>query len=188
MTIERPIQRTLDLRAADGSRLAFLRPMLGIESVKAVLDVSEDEVLELLAGGALRWGWDLKAEGGGARSFVRVWSRSVTCYLHPGHQPAEPEEIEDVIGLLLSAERGSVSRSAVAGDIAAGHRPALQSGSVPAIALQRIFNASSGHVLNLIRADALELTKSSQWRRGPGGSPEVTRASVVELLKARRIL
>jgi hypothetical protein len=137
--------------------------MLGIESVKALLDVSEDDVLDLIGDGQLRWAWNLSATSG-PRSFVRVWSRSVTCYLVPGAQPPEPDTLDIVIEELL---------------------PDGPTGRVRAVELQRVFNVSSGHVLNLLAAGALQMAKRSVCRIGHGGSPEITRASVVELLKGR---
>jgi hypothetical protein len=164
-----PVQRRLDLRARDGSRLLFIRPMLGMESVKAILDVSEDDVLDLIADGQLRWAWNLRATGD--KAFVRVWARSVTCHLVPGSQPSEPESMDEVIGELLPLS------------------PIAQRLSPPirATELQRLFNVSSGHVLNLLSAGELKLAPRSVCRVGPGGSPEITRESVVELLKGRTL-
>lgn len=164
--VERPrlVQRRLDLRARDGSRLFCKRPMIGMDSVKALLDVSEDDVLDLISDGQLRWAWNLSATTG-PRSFVRVWSRSVTCYLVPGSQPAEPDTLDEVIDQLL-----------------AGGTPALP-GTFRATSLQRVFNVSSGHVLNLLAAGELKLAPRCEWHKGV--SPEITRASVVELLKGR---
>jgi len=164
MTTERLIQRRLDLRASDGSRLLFVRPLLGMESVKALLDVSENDVLDLIAEGELRWAWNLSATTG-PRGFVRVWSRSVTCYMVPGSQPAEPDTIDEVIEQVLPnclQDAASTLRAA---------------------ALQRVFNVSSGHVLNLLSTGALKLAPRCVWRHGV--SPVITRASVVELLKGR---
>jgi hypothetical protein len=64
---------------------------------------------------------------------------------------------------------------------------ATTGGSLPirATELQRVFNVSSGHVLNLLSAGELAMAPRSVCRIGPGGSPEITRASVIELLKAR---
>jgi len=117
----------------------------------------------------LRWAWNLRATGD--KAFVRVWGRSVTCYLVPGSQPSEPESMDEVIAALLRS----------AGD----RQEAIGDGSLRATALQRLFNVSSGHVLNLLSAGELKLAPRSVCRVGPGGSPEITRESVVELLKAR---
>ena len=176
-SVESPrlVQRRLDLRAQDGSRLLFVRPMLGMESVKALLDVSEDDVLDLIAEGDLRWAWNLSATSG-PRGFVRVWSRSVTCYLVPGSQPAEPDTIDEVIAQLLPSTRSAELRAE-----ATNHQPS----TIRATALQRVFNVSSGHVLNLLAAQALKLAPRCEWGRGV--SPSITRSSVVELLKARVI-
>jgi len=176
--IPRLVQRRLDLRAADGSRLLFVRPMLGMESVKALLDVSEDDVLDLIAEGQLRWAWNLSASAG-PRSFVRVWSRSVTCYLVPGSQPAEPDTLDEVIEQLLG------SRISDLGARAPDAKRQTPEPTLRATALQRVFNVSSGHVLNLLAAGPLKLAPRCDWHKGV--SPEITRASVVELLKGRSL-
>ena len=166
-------QQTLDLRTRDGLPLTFLRrSMVGIDTVKAVLDVNEDEVMELIGDGRLRWAWDLTSVRNAKRSYVRVWSRSVFAYIQ-GTIDAQPGALDDVIDALLPASAKMTGRVRATG--------------LSGTALQKIFNVSSGHVLNLLREEALTQAPRSEWRRGPGGSPEVTKGSVVALLRERRL-
>ena len=142
--------------------LAVKLPMVGIETCKSALGISEDAVLALIDDGKIRWAWNFSAQSSHAR-FVRVLTRSLLAYQQPGLD--QPKAIEAVADLLLPLT-------------------SKLTGKVKGTTLQVAFNVSSTHVINLVAAGMLE---ARTWKRGPNGSPVIARASVVRLLGERRL-
>lgn len=157
-----PTQRALDLRNDDGSRLTYRLPMTSIDGAKPLLGMNEDEIMALIDEGKIRWAWDLACQSRAAR-FVRILNRSLVCYEKPFL--AQPETLAQVIELILPP----VSKI---------------TGTVRGTELQRACNVSSTHVINLVEA---KIICAKDWKRGPNGSPLITRSSVVRLLTDRRI-
>lgn len=158
-----PSTPTLDLRKDDGSRLTFRRPMLGMNAAKAVTGFSEDGVMAEIHGGKIKWAFNLAVTPD--RQFVFVLTRSLVCFLYP--DLAQPETIDQVAETVLPAT-------------------SQITGTLRGTELQHAFNVTSEHVLNLIRAGLLKKV-GALWRSGPGGSPTITRSSIVQFLKTRRI-
>ena len=158
----------LDLRNADNTRLTFRRPMLGMNAAKAVTGFNEDEVLAEIASGRIKWAFDLSSRrsAGDARSLVAILTRSLVAYIDP--ELRQPETVEEVANAVLPPS-------------------SVITGNLRGTELQFAFNVTSEHVLNLLRAGLIKESSKSNWRPGRGGSPTIIRASVVALLKNRRL-
>lgn len=163
------LQPGLDLRNGDGTRLNFRKPLLGIDGCKGALGLSEDEVLAEISARRLRWAFDLRTDDS-ERMFLRVWTRAVAAYSDEKIQL--PTAIKDVFTWLLPANSQLL-------------------GVITTEQLEAAGFGTSGHLHNLISCGRLESVglagkrDSLHGRRGPGGSPNVTRASVEKLLKER---
>ena len=157
---------TLDLRQADNSRLTFRRPMLGMNAAKAVTGFNEDEILAEIFSGKIKWAFNLAAADT-ERQFVIILTRSLVCFCEP--TLTQPETLEGVANAVLPQQ-------------------SLVTGNLRGTDLQKAFNVTSEHVLNLIRAGRVTESRKSATHQGRGGSPTITRASVVQFLKQRRLL
>jgi hypothetical protein len=125
-------QRALDLRNEDGTRLTFQRPLLGVESVRALTGLCENEILSLIADGKLLWAWNL-ATAHASRIFLRVWNKSVICYVDPNAQ-RQPTELAGVLQVILPHGRETFRCAD----------------------LKRTFNCNSEHILRLAEQGLLE--------------------------------
>jgi hypothetical protein len=161
-------QPSLDLRNADGTRLNFRKPLLGLDAAKGALGINEDEVLAEISARRLRWAFDLRCTG--EKLFLRVWTSAVAAWSNPALEL--PKDFNRVLDSLLPPN------SRLLGVLTTEHLESLGFGT-------------SGHLHNLIDEGLLKSIglagnrKSQHGRRGPGGSPNVTRASVEALLKER---
>lgn len=159
---------SLDLRNQDGTRLNFRKPLLGMDGCKGAMGIGEDEVLGEISARRLRWAFDLRCNG--EKMFLRVLTRAVAAWGNPAL--ALPTEFEQVLDLLLPPKTRLL-------------------GVLTTDQLDTIGFGTSGHIHNLIDGGALKSVglagqrNSKHGRRGPGGSPNVTRESVVALLKER---
>lgn len=163
-------QPALDLRNPDGTRMNFRKPLLGMDAAKGAMGLGEDEVLAEIATGRLRWSFDLRCRG--EKMFLRVSTRAVAAWSDPTlHLPATLGEFADQILPPASKVLGVLTIEQ----------------------LCHIGFGTSGHLHNLVDQGHLEsvgvagLRQSLHGRRGPGGSPNVTRASVIALLKERQL-
>lgn len=136
------------------------RPMAGVNAAMRDLDLTAVEVTALLDGGDLI-GWNIAT--GEARREIRVLTDSLAHYQRTLGSRPYPFEEGKVLRLILPHDK-----------------PALSG-----VEIQRAFNCDSGHVINLIEAKLLKIVPGTDWQRGPGGSPSVTRTSVIEFLKRR---
>lgn len=159
---------SLDLRNADGTRLNFRKPLLGLDAAKGAMGVGEDDVLAEISARRLRWAFDLRCRG--EKMFLRVWTRAVAAWGNPALEL--PTEFDQVLDFILPPKTRVL-------------------GVITTDQLDTIGFGTSGHIHNLIEEGLLESVGlagqrgSKHGRRGPGGSPNVTRASVVKLLKER---
>lgn len=158
-------QQTFDPRSLDKApgKVELRRALLDVRTAATVLDVSEETVFEELQQGRLRWAWDLSAAQNG-RAFLRIWNRSLICYLKP--ELTQPRDHEDVLKHIISPR-------------------ARVMGFLSGVELQSLFNTTGGHVLSLFETGALVKAPNSPHRRGRGGSPRATLASVTRLLTER---
>lgn len=161
MLATKPLQPALDLRQADGSRPVFVRPMVGVETFKALTGRNEDEMLAEIQIGRVRWAFNVSAESN--RQFVRIWVRSLDCYRFP--DLTQPEKIEDFFGHWLPPV-------------------AHLTGTVLGTTLQKLLNVTGDHIADLIAAERLE-AKVRAISTGVKGSPKISRASLEKFLRAR---
>ncbi len=155
-------QPSLDLRNRDGSRLTFIRPMLGVESWRALTGLDEDELVAEVTSGKVRFAFNL-ARQGADRQYLRVWNRSIICFLNP--ELTQPQSLPEVLNYILPHRRHTLRASD----------------------LMRSFNVSSQHVLNLIEDKCFAEVSGHADAAHPKASPVLTRASVVNFLTERRI-
>lgn len=158
-------QQTFDPRSLDKApgKVELRRALLDVRTAATVLDLGEEDVLAELEQGRLRWAWNLSAANNG-RAFLRIWNRSLICYLKP--ELAQPREHDDVLKHIIPPQARVV-------------------GSLASVELQALFNTTGGHVLNLFETGDLVKVPNSPHRRGRGGSPRATLASVTQLLTNR---
>lgn len=165
-TLPIPASRQRQLPLADPR----IRPTVGMDGAKHLLDLSEDEILALLEDGRILFAWNIGL--GEDRREVRILRHSLDDYLArltcPPNQ-ARPQLSEDAARKLL---------------LPPGHdKPFLTNGQI-----QRALNCVSDHVLHLVDAKALTLQPGTKYMRGPNGSALVTVASFGQFLTARRLL
>ena len=140
-------------------------PLVGIETLRGILNTTEEGVMALIEDGHLRWAFNL-ARPCAARMLVRVWTQSIAAHLNPAFD--QEDDVAGVIGRILP------EGSRVTGTIAARD-------------LRSAFNVASMHVNSLIDAGSLATAPGSIRRRGRGGCSLVTRSSAFEFLKGRVI-
>jgi len=145
-------------------QLSSRRPLVPLSVCMVLLDCSEDEVLQLVEAGDLRFAWDLRSRDATRRD-ISVWRSSVSEYVTSGPGQVRHSFIEaEVLESLFPHSRAEVKSTE----------------------LQRMFSCSSTHIMELIRAG--ELDGLNEPGHGPDGFVRVTRASVVEFLKRRRVV
>jgi hypothetical protein len=160
-TSPRHIQREFDLKLPTG------RPLVPIEAIMVLLDKSEDDVLNLIECGFLRWAFNIAAPDAERRE-LRVYRESVLDYLHDAHQQSsyyafDPDAaLERVITAILPP----------------GTQPTFTASK-----FARRLTCSSQHVLNLI--DARVIPTMTVRRRGPNGSPLIERFGARAFLRSR---
>ncbi|MDB6109171.1 MAG: hypothetical protein JWR69_921 [Pedosphaera sp.] len=160
-TTAKPIQRKLPLT------VEVRIPLMDVAAVRGVLgaEFNQDDVLDLIDLGLLPWSWNLAVREAGRRE-IRVLAACVKHYqLTGGFRPFPDMTEAQVWKLILPHDK-----------------PFVES-----IDLATAFNATSDLLLDLIRAGLLQRVDGTECRRGRGGSPLVSRDSVVTFLKSRRI-
>lgn len=147
--------------------IVFDPALIPIEVASLALNATRKETLARIAARELGWCFDMALE---SRSEIRVLA----------------QEIARVQG---SAAR--VPDFAAAVRLIFPDAPPARVGVVAKLSLgvvARRLGISSDHALRLMRGGWIKAVRNTQCRRGPGGSPEVEFASVVEFLKRRRIV
>lgn len=135
--------------------------MLEMRSVKTVLNVSEDRVIQLIECGALLWAWNIAVKCD-ARREVRVLSRSVDDYVNGRRTYYElPELLEMILP---------------------------KTHSIQSVALERLLHCSGSHIGNLIKTEQLRPYGELRCRRGPNGGWNVSMLSLARFLGDRRVL
>jgi hypothetical protein len=168
LTATAPAQRQLPLRDA-----RITQRMMVVSSVRDALGVDEGTVGAMIEDGWLGWAWDI-ATASVVRREVRVLARCVQdvkpfADLYEGSQP-----VPDVLP--------QYSAGQVITTIFGAERPWIWGKE-----FYRAFNCDSGHMINLVLEGTLKRLPRTDWRRGPGGSPAIAWASVVEFVSQRRM-
>lgn len=144
-------------------------PMLDVKCVRRELSMTINEVEAIPCGGSLPespWCWDIGLgtfRSGNGRRELRFLERSIVGFKETGRFP-------------------TLTFSQVLAELMPHSKPFLKGTE-----LQRMFLCESEMILRLIAKKELERVKGSSQGVGPQGSPVVTRESVVEFLKARRV-
>lgn len=141
----------------------YKAPMMTMETARGILHLDEDEITERLDVGLLA-GWDI-ATAGASRREIRLLSPSVAAHEAAPNRPWDllpRKSIELVLGT--------------------DARPWLDGRT-----LQRLLVCSGTHVMSLIGDRLLTVLPRTSWRRGPGGSPVVSRESLVNFLEQRML-
>lgn len=197
-----PVLRPLDFFLDDR------RPLVPMHSLCVFLNKTVDQVLELIEEGKLAWAFDIRSSAAGRRE-VRVLRKSMFDFAGvPSVQVIESDaqveadyaKVMDFIlpaGFILSpaAFQSRKTQPARPPMSSLHHKLRLpascfhnllfpQEPVLRSIDVARYFSCNPQHILNLIDD---KLIQSVPFRRGPKSSPLVTRSSVVEFLKSRRM-
>jgi hypothetical protein len=141
------------------------KPLVHIRTAMDLLDRDEDAILNLIYDGAIAVAFDIAGKNSERRE-IRIHRKSL--------------EAAKALACGSAPVRVSPLLSTIVAEI-------LPPGDhFTATALKRRFTCNSGHVLNLI-GQKLLLTLSDP-KRGPLGSPLITRESASAFLHSRRIL
>ncbi|MDB6111298.1 MAG: hypothetical protein JWR69_3048 [Pedosphaera sp.] len=151
-------------------------PLLDVAAVRGALGVDEDDVLLLIEDRVLPWAFNIAVKCGvqkmgewserTLRREIRVLSKCVTQYQSiGGYKAAKRIEWPEALRLILPNDK-----------------PFLLGTE-----LEQAFICSNELVIDLVKSRQLDLMPGTDYRRGRGGSPVITRASVERFLKARRI-
>jgi hypothetical protein len=160
-----PLQPALDMRNADGTRLTFQLPLLGVEGVRAATGLDEDEILAEIEEGHILWAWNIGLEG--ERTYLRVWNRSLAAWNNP--KLSQPETHMDVMHAILPPR-------------------CWITGTMDSKEVKRLLNTGHTHVARLCETGLLsEHGKSSERAAsGPNGKRIITRESVINFFRERR--
>lgn len=143
----------------------YKRPTMSVDAAKGILDCTEDDILAMVEEQGALVAWNIAIPGAERRE-LRLLTQSVSEYLrdNPDHSDCFHTTIcpDYAIQLVLP-----------------GHNKPFVTG----LEVQRCLNCGSTHVINLVSAKAL--TTLGPWRRGPGGSPNISRESFAAFLKSR---
>jgi hypothetical protein len=148
----------------------YRRPMMPVAAVKGILDITEDQVIELVEVDLALWAWNI-ANPDASRREVRILTQSVARYQELSGQGITVQdrgfELPQVLGFILGDGNG---------------KPWLTG-----VEVQRKLNCGSTLVLHLVESRALALLDGTDYRRGPSGSPCITRQSFIRFLETRII-
>lgn len=145
-----------------GVRWPDRRPLVPLGACEAILDKLPEELWGEIEDGRLSVAWHVESLGI-ERRCIRVWRECLVARVAGREQP-EPGD-EELISAVLPVHREAFT---------------VQE-------LRRRLTVSGGHIIHLIRDGLIETAADTPWRRGAGGSPRVTRASVARFLGSRRI-
>ncbi len=184
------------------------RPLVPLAAVMMFLNQSARQVTALIEDGQLRWAFDIRSAAAAQRE-VRVLRQSLfefTGLFVPRNIPrgGEAAEFAEIMGLVLPPGAVVTPKMAASGPgqrarERAARRLQIKMRLPPAAFRQLLFpkepllvgtevaqcfSCNGQHVLNLLKEKSLQAVN---LRRGQKASPLVTRSSVVEFLRQRRI-
>lgn len=140
-------------------------PFMTVDAVKGALVVDEDEVLELISAGELRWAFDLRTAKA-KRAEVRIFA------------PCVQEAQLRAQGVAITDYAGSIDE--VIDWVFPHKRPVLR-----ATEIDERWNMSSTHIHNLIREGSLQAVAGTG--DGVNQTPLVKRESAIAFLKGRQL-
>lgn len=136
------------------------RPLVSLDVVSCVLNVSPEEAKGLIENGCL-YAFELSRKE--TRPLVRVIASSLANYTSRQHAPNSAPGVQQLIDEIFPS------------------RPV----TIGAAYLSRRWSCDPDHVLNLWRAGLLRAAKGASCKPGPGGSPSLDFESVADFMKAR---
>jgi hypothetical protein len=146
--------------------ISFESPLVSLEVAALALGRSRKQTLEMIVARQLAWCFDFALQ---ARGEIRVLTQEVARIQgHAGRVPDFDTAVHIIFPSLPKAAFGIVAK-------------------MPLTVVAKQLSIGSDHALRLARDGSLRLVKGTRCRRGPGGSPEIEFASVVEFIKQRRI-
>ena len=163
------------------------RPLVPWPAVLMFLNQRPAKVLALIEEGKLRWAFDIRSAGAVTRE-IRVLRQSLFEYTRlcvPDEKLDESDEREfaGIIDLILPPDDvPKAGRKAARAPVFALAKP-LEA-ALRGTEVARCFSCSPQHVLKLVREKSLRVAEGC---RTAHGSPAVTRASVAEFLRKRRM-
>jgi hypothetical protein len=138
-------------------------PTVDLTTARAVLGCAEGELRAFIEVGKVPWAWNIARRLSG-----RIELRILAACL---------QDLQ--IGYMVERSIETVAELI--------HGPRTEAIYGPE--WHRAWNADSGHMGNLVKDGTLRLLPGSQdCRRGPGGSYQITWASAVEFIRARRLV
>ena len=162
-------------QSGSGHRGAVPRPPLSLERTRALVGVdtviselvsyNEDEVLALIFDEwVLGPAWNI-ARRGATKRVLRVLMRCVRHFKTTGSRAQREFSTAQIVSLVLPE-----------------HAKPFFTGPE----LQQALNCKSSHIINLLAEGSLQKMPGTDWRPGRGGSPTITRDSVIAFLTERQ--
>lgn len=158
MKTAQPTQRRLPIK------LELECPLLDINAARGALDLSADDILALIDNGLLAWAWDI---GLGARSEVRILAKCVRGFQASNSSCGlAADSFEKTIGYILARDT----------------KPFIEG-----VRLTDLLNCHRHLIIDLIHEGDLKVLPGTSWRRGRDGTPAITRESIIQFFKQRRM-
>ena len=161
-----------DHRMSTPVQLVINRPVVCMSTACAALALTSAKVSALIEEGGISWAWNLALHRQ-CRREIRILTQSIAeCQRGERHLTGGDEELPAVLRLIFPMlGQGPGAITTLSGMIIADR-----------------LGIDQGHAGNLINARLFKMAKGAVCRRGRGGSPQIVLESVLELLRARRIL
>jgi hypothetical protein len=158
-----PVQRRLQLTIDERT------PLVPMQTAKIALGINEDSVMVEIEDGRLRYAFDARSRGS-RHAMPLIWRDCITAMQNGWPQP--DVELDDAICCILLPPRP--------GEMASAFR---------AVQVRALLGACSQlHVWRLIQAGLLALDAGRPVKFGRAQSPWITRASLAEFLRTRRMV
>ena len=158
-------------------RISARRPLVPIEAVMVLADQDEDDVLNLVERGLIRYAWNI-ATPGAERREIRVWRDSLIEYLRNG------EDANSAIGDRRSAISGKEKplRTIIESFLP---KPSLINNckTIRGVEVARRLSCGPSHITNLLDAGQLRIAFPAAIKV----SPYIDHESLVEFLLAREL-
>ena len=150
------IQKVMPLNDA---KICVLLDPGAIRAQLATYHYDEHEVVELIEAHELAPAFNI---GLGARRELRVMPSALAFYQQTGGSRRRRMLTPEILAELY---RGLPAQPVLAGEL-----------------IRRVLNCSADHLTRLVDEGYLEQAAGTEYRRGPGGSPKIPRASFEEFL------
>ena len=162
----------------------YLRPMMSVETVRGVLDMTTDEVVSFMEFGNL-WAWNVASpatdESPAPAPCYRFLTRSVSAWTREtAREQLEDTDSAPVVTPATAEEAIADLLSRLPSPVSTENRPWITGPE-----LRRLLNVERTHLLDLVRERVFTQLPGTQFRKGPGDYPLIQPASVEKFLKQR---